>query len=391
MWALAWLWACGGGGDAIPAAPVSSGDFEVTLSVPGELAAVEETLILTPRFKGRLEIAWMAEQGTKVAKGDRLVVFDSDELRVKLDTARTELEVARTKIDQNRSKLDLAVAEAEADIHRAELDLELAGMRRTESDTVPLVEREEARIGQTKASMAIDAAKSSLDSVELESRAETQLLQLEVARREREVTELEEMLERTTITAPTDGVVLLEEKWDGFWTVGSRPWASAELISLPDLAAMKVKARVHEVDAPRVAVGQRARVELEAFPGQVMEGEVVEVADLAVPQGEDEIKFLDIEVTLSGETGDLLPGMSSRVELVLESTPEAVWVPIEAVFRDGDEAYVFREGLTGWSRTEVTLGRANDTHVMVEGLEAGGRVALVDPSATEARPAAELE
>ena len=50
------------------------------------------------------------------------------------------------------------------------------------------------------------------------------------------------------VVAADHGEVLLEEKWDGFWTVGSRPWASAELISLPDLAAMKVKARVHEVD-----------------------------------------------------------------------------------------------------------------------------------------------
>jgi len=389
MWWWCWVLGCGGASESLPTAPVRDGTFEITLSVPGELEAVEETLLLAPRFQGRLEIAWMAEQGTRVEQGDRLVVFDRDELLKKLDVARTELELARTKIEQGRTKLSLAVDEKEADIERATLDLRLAGMRRTDSDTVPLVEREEARISETKAKMAIDAAQGALASVELEARAEAQLLQLEVARREREVVELEEQIDKTVITAPTAGVVLLEEKWDGVWTVGSRPWASAELISLPDLAAMKVAAKVHEVDAPRVAVGQAARVELDAYPGQLLEGEVVSVADLAVPQGDDEIKYLDIEVALTGENHDLLPGMSARVELVLDTVDEVAWVPIEAVFRDdADEAWVFTESLTGWSRAEVATGVHNDTHIVVEGIEPATRVALIDPTAAEERPAA---
>jgi hypothetical protein len=155
---------------------------------------------------------------------------------------------------------------------------------------------------------------------------------------------------------------------------------------------MKVVAQVHEVDSPRIAVGQRARVELDAFPGQVLTGEVIATADLAVPRGEDEIKYLEIEVSLEGESGALLPGMSTRVELVLEELPDSVWVPIEAVVRDGDEAWVYTEGLTGWGTVPVTLGAENDTHVVVSGVEAGTRVALVDPTAAdEARPAAVVE
>ena len=64
---------------------------------------------------------------------------------------------------------------------------------------------------------------------------------------------------------------------------------------------------------------------------------------------------------------------------------------VEAVHRDGDEAYVYVSGLTGWSRADVELGIENDTHVVVEGLEAGQLVALVDPTngEDEGRPAAD--
>ncbi|MEZ4320538.1 MAG: efflux RND transporter periplasmic adaptor subunit [Myxococcota bacterium] len=384
------LTACGGTATSVPTVPVQSGTFEVTLSVPGTIEAVNEKLILAPRFNGRPEIAWIAEQGQVVAQGERIVEFDRAELLEKLDVAENELELAKTKILQNESKLRLAVDEANAGITNAELDLRLASMKRTDSDTVPLVEREAARISETKSKMAIDAAKASLESVQLESRAETQLLQLEVEKQTREVAELREQLEKTVVTAPTDGVVLIQSSWDGYWKVGSRPWSGAELISLPDLAEMKVAVEVHEVDSPRILKGQKATVVLDAFPDRVVHGTVGQVADLAVAKGEDEIKYLEAEVLLEETRSEMLPGLSARVELVLEEVPNAMWVPIEAVHKEDDAAWVHVSGLTGWSRQDVEIGVENDTHVVVTGLTEGDVVALVDPDAPDAaRPAAQ--
>jgi len=387
MVGLLLLFGCGSGSELIPTAPVQAGIFEMTLSVPGTIKAVDETLIVAPRFSGRPEIAWLAEQGQVVKKGDRIVEFDREDLIKKLLVAENELDLARTKILQNESKLKLAVDGANASIKSAELELELATMRRTDSDTVPLVEREQARISETKARMAIDAARSSLDSVLLESRADTQLLELEVERKTRELEDLREQIDKTEMVAPTDGVVLIEERWDGYWKVGSRPWSGAELIALPDLAKMKVEAKVHEVDSPRVVEGQDAVVVLDAFPDLPAHGTITEVADLAVAQGEDEIKYLNIEVGLDESRPEMLPGLSARVELVLERVEGVNWVPIESVHREEDDAWVYVSGLTGWSRIDVRTGVENDTHVVVEGLDEGALVALVDPE-SEDRPAA---
>jgi len=372
--------ACGinAGGD-IPVAEAMRGEFQVVLSVHGELDAVNSESITTPVFYSRPEIAWMVEEGSRVSKGDRILAFDAESLGKELSAARNELILAQTKIAQNKTKLTLKVNDAEADITRAELDLQVAKMQRTDSETVPLVDRENARVNEKKSSLAIDSAKSALETTKLESKADTQLLQLEVDERGRQVEQLEEQLENAVILAPTDGLVLIEEDWQGKWKVGSRPWSGAIVMRVPDMSSMKVEATVHEVDSPNIALDQPATVTIDAYPDLSFEGKVSKVADLAVARGEDQVKYLEIEVALDETTPEMKPGMTVRVDLLLISEDDQISIPIEAVQHEDDDDFVWVKGLTGWSQQAVTTDTENDTHVVVEGVSEGSVVALVDP------------
>lgn len=379
---------CTGGSEAVPEATAQEGTFTVELGVHGELAAEESLSVKCPEFKARPEIAWMIEAGSRVSKGDPVIEFDREALERGLLTAEAELELAQTKIAQNAAKLELRLQELQANIEKAQLDLELAKMRRTESTSVPLVEREDAKANETRAAMAIEAAKGALKTARLDARAETQLLELEVEKRQRELEEYRDQLEKSVLRAPDDGLVLIGSNWQGTWKVGSRPWTGAELIELPNLNTMQVEAHVHEVDSPRVAKGQKATVAMEAHPDLPVQGTVDKVADLAVPMGEDDIKFLEVTVALDETLQEMKPGMTVRVDLVLEEHPDSVWVPIEAIHTsEEDGSFVYTSGLTGWSQTPVELGALNDTHQIVIGIEAGTVVALVAPDAEE-RPAA---
>lgn len=379
---------CGPGADVIPETTAQTGVFRVELGVHGELEAEESITVKCPDFRTRPEIAWMIDEGSRVSEGDPVIEFDREAMERGLLTAEAELELAQTKIQQNAAKLQLRLQELRANIEKAELDLQLAKMKRTESTSVPLVEREDAKANEQRAEMAIAAARGALKTAELDARAETQLLELEVEKRQRELNEYRDQLEKSVLTAPDDGLVLIGTNWQGKWKVGSRPWTGAELIELPNLSTMQVKAHVHEVDSPRIAKGQRATVVMEAHPDLPVQGSVSKVADLAVPMGEDDIKFLEVTVALDQTLPEMKPGMTVRVDLVLEEHPDAVWVPIEAVRAEEDGArFVYTSGLTGWSRTPVEAGVMNDTHQVVTGLEAGTTVALVAPDEEE-RPAA---
>ena len=247
-------------------------------------------------------------------------------------------------------------------------------------------------MAETKSVMAIDAAKDALANVKLESRAETQLQQLEVDKNARRVDEIKDSLEKAVLTAPTDGIVIYQSRWDGeFWRVGGSPWSGETLMSLPDMNSLQVVAWVHEVDTPRVAAGQAATITLDAFPERQLSGTISKVADLAVARGKDGVKYLEIEVALETLDPIFKPGMSARVDLLLDQVDDAIAVPIEAVFRPNGTPVVYTSGLSGWNAVPVELGKESDTHVVIEGgLEAGAEVALIDPTdGSEGRNAAD--
>ncbi len=69
--------------------------------------------------------------------------------------------------------------------------------------------------------------------------------------------------------------------------------------------------------------------------------------------------------------------MTAVSEILIDSLSDVLAVPLHAVVERNDEHYVVVKDGTGMAARPVSLGRANDTRVVVtEGLLAGESVAL---------------
>jgi hypothetical protein len=78
----------------------------------------------------------------------------------------------------------------------------------------------------------------------------------------------------------------------------------------------------------------------------------------------------------------VIPDLSASADVVLESAPQALIVPREAVFRDGPDGkpYVFVQQPSGWEQREVSLGTSNFLATAVRsGLRAGEVIARERP------------
>ena len=386
------LLACGGGiSDDIPSAEVARGDFDVLLAIPGELKAVNSVTMAAPDIEGQIKVTSVIEEGARVEEGDVLIELDRVELEKSLASGKSQLEVARTKIDQKRAQLDVRLADLENNVTSARLSLEKAKLRLTDSETVPRVERESARLDVEEFTLSVVRSKASLESARLEGVAELQLLNLEAEEAESDVETLRDNLEKCIITAPSAGLVILPSIWKGGGSrspvsVGDTLWAGSTMLELPDLSEMEIEAWVHEVDAARVAEDQPVTIVIDAYPDPPHAGKVKKVADLAVQRDRSsKVKYLKVKVAIDETVPSMKPGMTVRTEVLLETVPDVLSVPLEAVFYEDGEPYVFTEGLRSWSRAPIALGTKNDTHVVItEGLEEGARVALIDPEAAEA-------
>ncbi len=88
-------------------------------------------------------------------------------------------------------------------------------------------------------------------------------------------------LERASVKAPEDGVVLEGEMED---RIGSPVTRGEALLKLSQLKGMFAELRIPEADATRVAIGSKGEVAFESRPEEHFSIEVTEVEPLAVPE-----------------------------------------------------------------------------------------------------------
>jgi len=369
----------------LPTTTVTRGEFLVHLPIPGELEAVKSTTICAPDLGGNTKVTFIADEGTQVKEGDVLVEFERTELENRLLEQQNKLDIANIKISQKKSQLDVQLNTLADAVSKAQLSLDRAGLRVTDSEAVPRVDRDSAKLDMKQSALDLERSKKDLESARLQGEAELELLRLEAAQAQAEVDTAEKHLATATLRAPSDGLVIKPEVWKGGargpTMAGDSVWNGTQLITLPDMSAMQVIAWVHETDAEQVKVDQPVSVIVDAHPETPFPGKVQKLADLAVKRDrEDKSKHLKVTVSLETPDPVMKPGLTVRAEVLVDEIPDVLSVPQEALFYEGAAPYVFLRDGGAWERTPVTAGRASDTHVVVtEGLSEGQEVALVDP------------
>jgi len=189
-------------------------------------------------------------------------------------------------------------------------------------------------------------------------------------------------LQNMTITAPIPGLVVYMEIWKGGTMEkvqeGDSPWGGQGLINLPDLSVMIVETTISEVDVSKVEIGRKAELTLDAIPGPVFTGTVSEISTLARrKESGSQINVFDLDVLIDSADARLKPGMSAKVDIIIDEYDNVLSVPLEAVFERDDTTVVYAKS---GKKIPVALGKRNDYSVIItSGLEEGNELRLVDP------------
>ena len=111
-------------------------------------------------------------------------------------------------------------------------------------------------------------------------------------------------------------------------------------------------------------------------------GVLSDLAPMASPQpGAPDIRVFELVIDIEGKDERLKPGMSAEVEIIIESIPDALAVPLNALVRRGEGYAVYRFADGGFEEVPIELGPQNATAVVVTaGLTAGDIVALKNPN-----------
>ncbi len=202
-------------------------------------------------------------------------------------------------------------------------------------------------------------------------------------------------LERTVLVAPFTGVIAQITGELGEYVTPSPPGIpTPPAVDLIDDSCLYVSAPMDEVDAPKIRVGQPARVTLDALSGQVFDGRIRRIAPY-VTEIEKQARTVDVEAEFSNTYTDaLLVGYSADVEAIIEHRENVLRIPTQ-VIRQNNKVLVLGEddrleertlktGLANWAFTEVIEGLTEGEQVLLS--SDGGEVTagtLVIPKSSQ--------
>jgi HlyD family secretion protein len=415
---------------SVPTVAVAMGDLASTIRVNGTIAAERSASLLAPRILGSrgdfnrggdggggggrqggggggnagggggaggpggggpggdfsLVLLQLAKAGTHVKAGDLVAQFDPQNQLQRLDDYKDTVIQLENSIKKMMANLaatkeahDQSVRSAKADWDRAVLDLKTEKVRSAiDAEKFKLaVEEAELKYKQllAEASLVDESQRAAIRSSELnrdQSRIELQRAQNNV--------------ERMTIKAPIDGIVVmgnlvlngeLRQIREGDQVAAGQPF-----MSIVDPSSMVLNATVNQVDAERLRLGMRATVRLDAYPELSLPGSLMGIGAMSKTSTFRASYVGEIPVRLKIEKQDtrVIPDLTGSAEIVLQSETSTLVAPRNAVFEDNGASVVFVQKAEGWEKKKVDLGLSSFTNVSIKsGVQKGDVLAVQRP------------
>lgn len=240
-------------------APAAANRFEAT----GEFISPVRSE-LAPKIGGRVQ-RMLAGEGTRVRRGQPMLILESDYARINLQAA--EAEAARAKAMRDEAARDLA--------RKKEL---------VAKDSIPraLFDRSQATFDQANAGFAAASAQVAL---------------------------LRQQIADSTLRSPVNGIVA-EKRTD----VGARLGDGGVAFVVVQLSPLRLRFEVPERYLGRVDVGDRVTARVDPYPNETFTGTIKTVGGIIDPR----TRTMFAEAEFANADGRLRPGLFARVETNLE-------------------------------------------------------------------------
>ena len=366
---------------------VTRGEFLSSVTETAELAAINSELISAPNIDwrfGQLKVVQLVEDGSQVQAGDTLVEFDKAEVEKAIIDAKAELEIAQAELRKTMAQQASQIEGLEADLEQTRLQHRISQLNLEKATYESQIRKQEIELELEKAAISLEKAQKEIDNHKAVNAQEISKLKLNLNQVQSRLNEAMRTLEKMTVTSPSPGIAIIERNWatDQKIAVDDQLWEGFPMISLPDLSLMKAEVPVNEVDIAKIDTMQEAYIRMDAFPDKSFKGHVIEVATLARDKERgSKVKVFDVVVAIDENSTELMPGMTVSCQIIVDNIPDALFVPLEAFFQKGGESIVYVKKGGHFESRSVTIAEQNqDFVIIVNGLDEGEEVALIDPT-----------
>jgi len=375
--------------------PVANGAVEIAHVAPvelvaeaiGELKSTRATPLPVPgQQSSQRQLIWMLADGSQVKAGDVVARFAT--AQGKLQLAQAMLDLQRNTLAHAAKRDDLDAAQGRVDVDLAQVATQIGIARRYANtqlqmfarDTVLDAVQDQRYLGARQDMLEWERGQSS-------KRSDTVLAVLDAQRTTFNLSAktLQGNLDALELVAPHDGVLMLDESWDGQKPqIGKNFWAGQEFASLPDAHAMEVELALPQLDAQGVLAGDVVSLYPMGRPMQTIETRLSWVGSAAQVRSDDSpVKFILMKATVSAQDAvrhAWVPGQRFHARIFVRRAPQGFTIPNVALITESGRTYVAIQDNGEVERREVVLGaRGAARSEVTKGLAAGERILLLPP------------
>ncbi len=334
---------------------VSRQDLTSIVTASGEIKPKNYVNIGSNAMMASRIMEILVKEGDRVRKGQLLARLESVQPEAEVAAQRASL--SSSEADSTASEASLKAAEenlksVQAAIDRAAADLEQSKMdyaraeqlvkdkliarqefdrRRTELDSREAALREAtARFAQTKALREQTAAQLSAT-------------QRRIALAKANLVRSSDVLSRTLVTAPLDGMVTnLPVRVGETVVFGIQNSPASLIMTIADMSLITAEVKVDETDIVNVVLGQVSDIAIDAIPNKTFKGHVTEIGNTAILRStglaasqsaisSQEAKDFKVVVALDNPPDEIRPGLSCTAKITTATRQNVLTIPIQAL------------------------------------------------------------
>lgn len=316
-------------------------DITETVSATGKIQP-EVEVKLSSEVSGEI-IELPIQEGQAVEKGDLLVKINPDLYQSSLQRSQASYQNIQASLAQSKASLK----QAKANYDRNKTLFDKGVISKSEWDAI-VSEYEMAQASRESAYYNVQSAAAT-------------------------VNEAKDNLGRTTIYAPMSGTISKLDAELGERVVGTQQMAGTEILRVANLAEMEVEVEVNENDIVKIAVGDSAIVEVDAYLGKEFKGIVTEISNSAADDlTADQVTNFDVKVKIlkqsyaglvEGKPEDFSPfrpGMTATVDIITSRKKNIIGVPISAIVIKNDTTSV-KKNLNGDDKEQTPSAKKTIT------------------------------
>lgn len=248
------------------------------------------------------------EEADRVKKDDLLITLDPKNYQAQVEQAEARVRIQRIAIERQRLLIKTLT-------DRFARQQAMFAKNLVDEDSYEAVESELA-----------------LAKVDLRS------LQESLAQASAALDQSEDLLSKTRIRSPIDGVAIQVDIKVGETVIaGTTNIPGSTMMVIADPSETLTEVQVDEADIAQVREGQNADIFTAAFPDTPLSGTIQSIATVARQSpGQASLSFLVKILLDEQDTMIIRPGMSVRADIYTQSSEATLAVPVQAVLYDED-------------------------------------------------------